>query len=122
MSHPFFVFLTYLCSWKNSYTVFASEIPFCGLKSTPGIYETDTIIIQYSTTFHRLPALSGDPSVKLFSNFFALPRVYNKGAKQRHLPMHIYIYTFLFIYKHKEHKYICIGLYINIIHFKIIYK
>lgn len=122
MSHSFFVFLTYLCSWKNSYTVFASQIPFCGLKSTPHMIQSDTIIIQYSTTFHRLPALSGDPSVKLFPDFFALACLSNKGAKQRHLSMHIYIYTFLFIYKHKEHKYICIGLYINIIHFKIIYK
>lgn len=122
MSHPFFVFLTYLCSWKNSYRVFASQIPFLWLKSTPHMIQSDTIIMQYGITFHRLPALSAARPVKLFPNFFALPRVYNKGEKQRHLPMHIYIYTFLFIYKHKEHKYICIGLYINIIHFKIIYK
>lgn len=67
------------------------------------------------------PYLPLAPS-NFFQTFFGLLCVSNKGAKQRHLPMHIYIYTFLFIYKHKEHKYICIGLYINIIHFKIIYK
>ena len=95
---PFlFCFLPYLCREKNSYRLFAFQIPFLGLKSTPHMIQSDTIIYHYSSTFHRLNALSVARSVKLFSNFFALACVSNKGAKQRVLTVHIYILSSLYI-------------------------